>query len=999
MYRSADGKLYVPGSLPVTLSFSAAGDSQQAPAPAWTFNKEGKQLLNAQGQNGPPVEIYVDLTPPQTVLNFSGAPVFTAGDRTYYGKGLVFTASPNDTLSGVNATWLSVNNAEYRLLDGEYSQFTANTQNTITVVSIDNVGNRESPRISTFFFDTTPPVSIHTVKGSTYDMTGGPVLSPGCTIALSAKDSDAGLKGIYYRLDSGPETKYKKTLVIHSLAAGSHRLTWYAQDNVDNREELRRFLFQFDKKPPDLSLNVQGPQHLHEGTLFISGQSRLKPVVTDNLAGTAAIYYRIDSGEKIDYKNPFLLPAQSGRHKVDLIAADNVDNQGSPLIRFYYLDLTPPESDFKIGGFYTRTGEQFIIRQDVTLELIATDLEAGVRIIRFRLNNGPAQDYTAPINWQKNGAYTLQYWAEDNVGNIETAKTLNLHVETAPAKAGFLKPPARYPKQWYVHPESGLMGSTGLPFFLYFGLTDKDGKAIGDPILLDLKKLAIEHGSPITFEKGGVNVLTVDTRPAGKPYRHGVQSFKVLIDALPPRTSIAFSTPSQCSGKKLPCYGPDVHIRFSAHDVTRGIVSGFKETRVSVDGSPFFSYSQPLQIFSRQKTYTVEYFSVDNVGNAEKPQTVQFTVDATPPVTTRELSGPRSGPILSARSVITLNSGDNLSGVKTIYYAFDEGKEYIYQSPLTGRILDSLSEGKHVLTYYAIDRTGNREDPRAVNILLDHGGPLLRLSVSGEQHTRGSTLFLAKGSSIRFSAVDPRSGVKNIRYRIDKGPVEIYQKPLTAPPVTRNYSLYYNAEDTAGNNSPWQHQSVVVDNTPPVTRLSYDGHVFRDKYRFYAGPRTAVVLQAQDAQSGVRNIQCSIDNQSFQTVKAPFRIKRGGSHKIRFRARDNVGNIEVIRSKDIFIDNTPPILNISYNLRSYRTTEANTPIYPAGLVISITASDSNTEVDKIVYRIDNGREHLYRNPLSEFVVSQDIMIKVTANDRLGNLAESIITFRVEKGEQ
>ncbi len=998
MHRAADGKLYVPGTLPVTLSFSAGGDRRTTDAPAWKFTKEGKQLLTAGGHTGPPVEIYVDLTPPRTRMNFSGAPGHHIESKAFYGRGLVFSAAAHDKLSGVQALYLSVNGGPYAPFDGNYRQFTPDAPNRVAVLAFDNVGNREEVRTRSFFLDHTPPPSAHTVTGPSFNTAGGPVLAPGCTLSLSAADAASGLKAVYYRLDGGPEKKYRKPLRAASMTPGAHRLTWYAEDKVNNREEPHRFDFQYDKEPPAVSLEVEGPKHLRDGTVFISGTAKLEAGARDNLAGTASIHYRIDSGENILYKEPILLPRQSGRHKVDLWAEDKVTNRSTPLSRHFYLDMSPPESSYKIGGFYTRAGGRFIIRKEVTVQLIAADIEAGVRVIRYRVNGGPTRDYTVPFNYEKDGGYKLEYWAEDNIGNVEKPKTLDLLVDTAPAQAGFHKPPARYPKQWYRHPDGRMMGSTDLPFFLYLGLTGKDGKTIGEPALLDLRKLGLDNGKPITFDKGGANTLTIDTGMRRKDGKNHAQSFQVLIDALPPRTSVSFSHSKKCNRKKLPCYGPGLEISFSAADLQRGIVSGFKETLVSVDDSEFFTYTAPLRIFSREKTYRVEYFSVDHVGNAEKPRLARFTVDATPPVTTREVGGPRSGIILSARSVITLNAGDNLSGVKTVYYTFDGGKERVYRAPLTGGVLAALPEGKHSLRYFAEDHTGNREDPRAMSFLLDHGGPAVRMTVMGEQHTGGNTLYLARGSKIRFSASDPSAGLKQIRYRTGSGPAEVYTKPLPASRAAPRCKLYYNGEDNSGNTSPWQQRAVVVDKTPPVTQLTYDGPVFRDKFRFYAGPRTGMVLAAGDEESGVRHTLCSVDKGPFKTITHPFHLKRGGTHNLRFRSADNVGNTEKTTSKNIYIDNTPPVLSISYNLRSYRTTEEDIPVYPAGLIISVTASDNDTEVDKLLYRIKGDRERLYRNPLSDFRGGRDITITFAANDRLGNRAEHKITFRVDKGE-
>jgi hypothetical protein len=62
-----------------------------------------------------------------------------------------------------------------------------------------------------------------------------------------------------------------------------------------------------------------------------------------------------------------------------------------------------------------------------TLTLTAADNLTGVAATYFTINGGARQTYTGPVTLGP-GAYVIQYWSVDGVGNVEAANTILIRV-------------------------------------------------------------------------------------------------------------------------------------------------------------------------------------------------------------------------------------------------------------------------------------------------------------------------------------------------------------------------------------------------------------------------------------------------------------------------------------------------------------------------------------------------------------------------------------------
>lgn len=479
VYQS-DGKTYVQKSLPVYLKFSVTPDgknydltSQRHPSDAnpMYLDTEGINYIRshwavdpATGKAVSPqrevqMELYADGMAPRTRHSFSGAPKYTSGGTVYFGKGLNFTLSSIDGVSGVKETKYALN--------GNYTSYgssvAANKEgaNTLYYYSADNVGNSETTRSSAFTVDLTAPTSSHAIDGIVYNNN---ILAPSTRFKLSSNDNLAGVKGTYYSFDGGSDRYYGSNITMAGLNDGEHTLHYYAIDNVKNEASKKTFEFYLDKIAPEVSSSIVGDQYKGRYT-YVSARTKFDLKATDNKAGVKNIYYRIDGGERYTYSNQFNFPNELGTHQVKFDANDNVENLSANQYVTVFVDNKKPTTAIDYGRpqFFHR--DTLFINKTTPIKLIARDAHSGVKSTMYAVDGGSMKSYSQ-FNINAEGYHTVTFKSTDKVNNEEQTKSSNVFVDnTAPEIfVNFSIDPIGSKKGLKVYPEYVRM---------YIGATDK----------------------------------------------------------------------------------------------------------------------------------------------------------------------------------------------------------------------------------------------------------------------------------------------------------------------------------------------------------------------------------------------------------------------------------------------------------------------------------------------------------------------------------------------
>ena len=101
------------------------------------------------------------------------------------------------------------------------------------------------------------------------------------------------------------------------------------------------------------------------------------------------------------------------------------------------LDYDPPDTTCNLAG---TMGENNWYTSSVQITLTAGDEYSGVKNTYYRINSGSQQTYTSKITVSEGGEYTIEYWSEDKVGNVEAANSKSFKIDVDIPTIGITKP-------------------------------------------------------------------------------------------------------------------------------------------------------------------------------------------------------------------------------------------------------------------------------------------------------------------------------------------------------------------------------------------------------------------------------------------------------------------------------------------------------------------------------------------------------------------------------
>jgi hypothetical protein len=225
-----------------------------------------------------------------------------------------------------------------------------------------------------------------------------------------------------------------------------------------------------------------------------------------------------------------------------------------------------------------------------------------------------------------------------------------------------------------------------------------------------------------------------------------------------------------------------------------------------------------------------------------------------------------------------------------------------------------------------------------------------------------------------------------VEYSLDGQPFAVYTQPLVVGQPGA-HSVGYRATDKAGNTSNVGTAGFTVvapeekDTTPPQVSASVSGD--KDANGNYVGSAT-VTISESDTQSGVDKVEYSLDGGAFTAYSAPVSVNQVGAHTVRYRASDKAANTSAVGSVTFTVvappgkDTTPP--QVSVKITGNQDWAWN---YVGSATMTISASDTESGVDKVEYSLDGQPFAVYTQPL---VVNQPGTHSVSyrATDKAGN---------------
>ncbi|MGD2033650.1 MAG: hypothetical protein PVF73_01235, partial [Bacteroidales bacterium] len=410
----------------------------------------------------------------------------------------------------------------------------------------------------------------------------------------------------------------------------------------------------------------------------------------------------------------------------------------------------------------------------------------------------------------------------------------------------------------------------------------------------------------------------------------------------------------------------------------------------SVDGGPYKPYEGPISI-DQEKEYLLKYYSVDHVGNVESVHERTIVLDKTAPVSKVEIDKDRYENIISGRSKITLSSNDKVSGTKSIFYAIDDGSEKEYKTPILAAY---LSQDEHKIAFYAVDEVGNKEEIQTFIFYVDKTPPTIIEEIMGKSFFSGGKEFSSGKTRLKLTSFDNKAGVREVRYSVNEGEYELYDKPVFLTQASGVLRIKSYAVDYVNNRSSSQTANEkttipYIDLTGPQLSHVFNGPRFKTRDTLFISSKTQVSLKGADSESGLNRIEYTLNGGNPLEYSDAFRIDHEGYSEVNYMGFDNVDNTSSA-SFGIKVDNTGPSISYTFGASPLGSSDG-LDIYPDHTVLFVAATDDVVGFKSMNYRLNNDPPREYDGMITKLPDGKNKVI-ITAFDHLGNTQQSEINF-------
>ncbi|MGM0496897.1 MAG: OmpL47-type beta-barrel domain-containing protein [Bacteroidota bacterium] len=548
-------------------------------------------------------------------------------------------------------------------------------------------------------------------------------------------------------------------------------------------------------------------------------------------------------------------------------------------------------------------------------------------------------------------------------------------------------------KKIYQSPEGKLFINKDLPVYLSISTSpDEDGKSF------QLKSEdSEEYTNPMYFDTEGINTIRspwkVDPETKKPVYPQEDIIFEIYADSKAPKTEISFETDNINKADNKIFIGEKTTIRFEKYDA----LSGVNEIYYSINEAPYKKYNEPINI-EEEKEYKIKYYGVDNVGNAEEPNESHIVLDLTPPETSHKIEGDKHENVLSGRSEIKLVSEDKLSEIKETYYTIDEGKKKTYSASIKAKYLE---EGEHTITYYSTDHVKNEEKEKTFEFYVDKTPPRVVEELMGNTYVAQGKEYLSGRNKLKIISMDNKAGVKEVRYSVNEGAFEVYDKPFRLSASGR-LKIQTLAIDNVNNKKRTEILSNKsgrshVDLSGPNINHSFDGPAFTSKDTVFITKDTKITFSGTDNQSGFKKITYNIDDETEEEYNDPISLDEEGLYKISYTGYDNLDNTNT-NNILCLVDNSGPELYHRFSINSEKTKSVEgkeIPSYPRHTILFLSATDHYVGVDKLYYSLNDSETKLYRSLIEGFNGKTLYKLNMVGYDKLGNKNEKTTQFYID----
>ncbi|TLM99352.1 MAG: hypothetical protein FDZ75_00260, partial [Actinobacteria bacterium] len=844
---------------------------------------------------------------------------------------------------------------------------------TISYRSVDYFNNYEDAKSVDVLVDNSTPITTSDAIASYTDQ---------AVLTLSPNDPYSGVAYTKYRIDGSAWTTGTVATVNWSRWRRYHTVDWYSVDNVGNVEANKSATFEvkltsnvynssdskiiyrdnwYSAYSGDVrETNTSGDYALlsFQGTRFDlmsrmgPGMGKMRVTVLDTTM-TPVIVDLYDNNERDGNANYPVFSTGDidfGDYnvKIDFLGSKNALSTGTRInLDEVRIDGSLVQVADTLAPVTVFSGPASWAEGPVTLALSATDATSGVKAI-YATSNGTtptvAATYTAPFVINTEGSTVIKYYAVDMRGNTESVKGCVVRVDnSAPVTNSNVL--ASYP---------GTASVALLP-------NDPNSGVAYTKYRVDGGTWVTGTGATIAASQLGTHKIdwySVDNLGHVEATKSASFYITNRYDQEDPRISLRGSwtyypdTNMHAGGYRRalsPGSTTDISFYGTRLDWIAPMANNYGQATVILDGTPVGIVDLYRSTFANKQVvwssgwlangFHHVKFEPTGTKNASSGGTqVMFDAcDVVGTLTQADIVAPTTSDNapttwVNSDATVTLVSSDATAGVSATFVALDGSAISTYSAPVI-----VAGEGVHTLSYYSVDKAGNRETTRTATVRIDKTAP-----VTGDNIP---TTWRSAPTTVSLSAVEALSGSAVTYYSVDDAPASAYTGPfqIAADGV---HTIAYRTVDNAGNAETTKTATLRIDKTAPVTGDNAPT-------KWVAGS-WSLTLAPVDLTSGVESVRFSINGAAAATYTAAIPVTANGTTTVAYSAVDAAGNREATKTATVLVDALAPVT----------ANTAPTSWVKGPVSVGLTAIDAHSGVIGTGFRINGGTVSTYTAPIT-----------------------------------
>ena len=914
------------------------------------------------------------------------------GAGNYWDGSAFSSASPVFVLASGTTSWSYSFPAASFPADGSY---------TVQARPTDNVNGVGALVSTTFTIDQTPPSAF-----SLSAPTAGQAIRNGQALSVpGGTPTDAnGVASVAFKACAGAGacTFDAATVSIGSSTTSPYSATWSSQpadgsykvvaratDNAGNTTDSSAVAVTVDNTAPvhGLTMASGAGASLSGSTMYFKGDAAgsfvLNDALTDVTSGPASVDYPdvatagwTHAGESSSTgpayaSSTFSWTSSPSTPSGYVVTGHDVAGNTAPLSLTFVDDTTPPAggSVSYSGGYYNTASVPVTLDDGTDAQSGVDSVSSGSELLQrasATLAGGACGSFggfatiathpgaTATDTGVASGnCYRYRYVVLDNVGNSVTYTSgATVKVDTnAPTAfslstpaAGFVGPSATVSA---TATDTGGSGIAQIEFRYCAGgsCTFASGTTIGSPVATSGFASQSWDLSGLT-DGATYTVVARATDAAGNTTDSSTTT--VTLDLAPPTTTDNAPGGSQSSA---------VTVTLSPGD---GAGSGVASTTYRVDGGGWHTGTSVLVAapsdHSNDGSHTIDYYSVDNVGNTEATRHAAVTIDTQPPsgapvdpgsvlAGTVSLSDPSpADPGAGVASVAFQRSPHGAGTWTTIGTATSAPWSVSFD---TTAVADGQYDLREVISDAAIPANVTTIDLPGPKV-IDNTAP-----VSAAVTSPAPGAYVGGTVTLSGSASDATSGVGQMVFKVNGTvvgtssgtPASVNWDSTSTPdgPV----SVTVEAKDVAGNGpTVSSSRTIVIDNHPPTVTLDDPGAAVRGTVALTtttSADTTQVTFERSPAGAGTWTT-ISVDGTSPFGASLDTTLLADGSYDLRAVATDGA-NVVDSNVRTTIVDNTAPTGSVT-------APASGATVGGPSVTLTSNAADAGSGVATVQFRVD-----------------------------------------------